>query len=345
MSGAAVAVTEVHSVQDAMRLSEEAVEAEASKFNADGSPKDPAGVKADTDKTATAGGEGGNKDEGGEPQGVVTADGKHIMPYSVVKGARDAQAQAEQQAREAAQREQDAVAAAEALRVELAALKAGKGAGAEEIAATDDNLKTLREQAEAIRADLPAMASMFDTLIKEVETTRAKLAQHDEAETTRATEAEHEQTAALAEVKTRVRTAIDNNPTLAAWEVENVPAFNRAVDFDEVLKNDPTWKGKSYGERFAHAVKLTLTDMPSAKEAAAPKQRTQELDTDVQARAAKALKDAGDVTVAGLSDLPGGAPPGGNPLENIEAMPAAELANKMAGMSQAQLEAFIVKHG
>ena len=314
-------VVEVHSVLDATRLSEEAVEAEAAKFNADGSPKVTEEKKADT-AVAAADDKGDEKDA----DGVLAADGKHILPYGVLKGTREAQAQAEGRAREAEE-------TAKTLREENERLKAGGAVDAGKAADTADRIATLREQADAIRETLPAMAEMFDTLIEEIETTRGKLVAHD-------TRAQEEQAAAVGEVKTRVRTAIDSNPTLALWEAESPEAFNKAVDFDEVLKADPRWKGKSFEDRFAHAVKLTLVDMPDA-----PLPKNAPTNKEVKERADKVLRDAGDVTVTSLSDLPGGASPGGNPLENIEAIPAAALANQMAKMSDAQLQDFIAKHG
>jgi hypothetical protein len=67
----------------------------------------------------------------------------------------------------------------------------------------------------------------------------------------------HERLSAVAQ-------AVEATPLLAYWEKNDAAAYDRAVDFDEVLRKDPAWAGRPLTERFARAVELTLAMMPNA---------------------------------------------------------------------------------
>ena len=321
---------DVNSVMDAMALTEEQVAAEAGKFNEDGSPKEVVTEEAKADAGAES-----------KEARILAADGVHTLPFKAIQDERD-------RADRAARAEQEATQRAADLQTQLEALQKKAAAGGQtddEVAATDDALAEIKGQVDAIRGDLPAMAGVFDKLVGTVEALQAKVSRTEQAENERATATEQHVAEARTETAKLVRAAIDKNPHLSLWETEDGKAFDKAVEFDEMLKADPNWKGKSFDDRFAHAVKLTLVDLPEAKQptkALTPEQ--------VKERAEKIVADAGRKAGSGeaidsISDLPGGASPGSDALENVEAMPAASLANRMDKMSPAQLENFMSRFG
>lgn len=321
---------EVNSVVDVMAMTEAQVQAAivAETARAEGTvaadPETPEEIKDDTAATPS-GGQGDETDD----QVISTADGKSTIPFSVLKESRRREAEARQQAQAAGE-------TAAKLREDLERLQAGAAAAGTLAAATeetDDRITKLREQAEAIREDLPAMAAMFDNLIAEIEDTRKARSGFEQRE--QAVQRSAQETAAMA-----VRDVIDNNPTLLMWEAENVAAFNKAADFDDMLKKDPLYKGVPLADRFAKAVELTKAVMPTAKDApVTPDAKT------LKERADKALKAAGEFSPETLSDLPGGASPAANPLDNLDAMSAVALAQRMESMTQEQLDSFIARHG
>lgn len=329
----------VASVIDAMNISESEVEAEAAKFNEDGSPKPDAAAKTEQ---ASPGGEGGGEGgEGGEQQRVLSKDGKHTLPFTVVEEAR-------QRAADADREKDEALARATALEAKLKELTTA-AAGGEQSQAEQDKTKgdiaAIKGEIDVFREDHPALAGLFEKVTGLVENLQSQVEAHNQTEAERQRDQDARATAANAEITRRVGEAIDNNATLTLWKAEDKDAFNQAVAFDEVLKKQPAWKGKSFDERFKRAVELTIIEMPGAK-----KPTTTLTADELKARAEAVLKKAeggaaSGTTIDSLSDLPGGASPGADALENLEAMPAAALANRMGQMSDAQLLAFMEKHG
>lgn len=304
----------------------------------------PEGRTDDTPKTAPSGGKDAVSDTV-EPQGVLAADGKNIIPYDVLRTTReraDTEAQARAAAEAAAQSAKDQLAATQA---ELEQLRAGNAApGADKGAAragSSERIAQLKAQADAVRDELPAMAGALDGLVEELEAVAALRTTLEEREASDKTQRERGEQDAAAQAQAAVRTAIDSNPTLAFWESHQDPAaYNRAVDFDEVLRKDPAWAGKSMGERFTKAVELTLAVMPGA-----PKPPVTPTAAEIQVRAEKAVRDAGDFTPNTLSDLPAGASPGADPLENIANSDVIQLGRRMDQMSPAQVEELLSRIG
>lgn len=315
----------------------------------DGGPGDTLGTTTEsegsTDETP-AGATSGAKEADGvtvEPSGVLAADGKNIIPYDVLKSTREAQATAEAQRAQADETARAATAEAEALRAELETLK--KGGTTEEVTtATSDRITNLKAKADAIRDDLPAMAELLDGVIEELEDVagvRKTLEERDAA--AKATREQAQKTVEQQQAEA-VRAAIDSNPTLAYWEAQKDPAalaaYDRACDEDELLRKDPAWGAKTYDDRFAEAVRRTQLVMPDA-----PKPPVAPNAAEIAARARKAVRDAGDFEPNSLTDLPAGAPPGSDPLENLANVDVAVLGNRARDMTDAQIEQLLARVG
>lgn len=327
-------------------LSTEDIVAASAIANGLTSTNEPERNQGDTDKDKAAPpggtGEGGETVET-EPSGVLAADGKSVIPYDVLKNARGTAAKAEEAQRAAEETARAAQEQLEAAKAELEQLKAGTQPGAETApeadAAAGERIARLREQADAMREELPTMASMMDGFIGELEQAqtdareaRKAIETRDAADKTARETAERTTEQQEAE---KVRAAIDSNPTLAYWEAhKDATAFNRASSEDELLRREPAWANKPYGERFAEAVRRTLLVIPDAPKP--PETPTQEV---MEARARKALETAGDVELHSLSDLPTGRVPGPDVLENLAGVDTAVLGSRFERMTNDQIEA------
>lgn len=340
---------ELNTVGDALLVTEQQLTDAAATADLKSKPEE----KKDDTAAASSDGKGDDKKDGRDPAGVLTADGKHVMPYDVLKGARE-RADTEKTARlEAERREREARETAVKLEADLKALResvaAGKGGDKVDDKAKEDRVAALREQAEAIRSEMPAFASMFDSMLDEITDARTAVAKAQTTVETR--EAEHKLTQAEIEKRARdeldkrVREAIDSNPVLAYWEAQDAAAFDKAAEFDIGLRNDPYWQGKSFSERFDEAVRRTREVLPAAKEPpkVPNKEDTIKAAADLKKRAEKAVEDAkakgGEPST--LSDLPGGASPGTDAIENIETISPAVLANRMDKMNDAEMQNFL----
>lgn len=304
----------------------------------------PAGNTGDT-PAAAAPGSDGKDGVTVEPSGVLAADGKNIIPYDVLKNTREqaaSETQARQQAEDTARQAQEQLAAAN---VELEQLRKGKVAddtsAADADAAAGERIAALQAKADAVRDELPAMAEFWDSVIAELKDARIESAQLrktiEDREAGDKDARERVQRDEQAKAAQTVQQAIDSNPTLAFWQAGKdeaaFTAYNTACDFDEKLRTNPEWKDKPMGERFAKAVELTQLTLPSA-----PKLAVTPSAAEIAARAAKAVKEAGEFEPSSLSDLPGGAIPGADALENLAGVDIIALGNRVEKMSQAQID-------
>lgn len=227
-------------------------------------------------------------DKAAPAAGVMGKDGT-VLPYLVLKSARD-EAKQNRIARQAAEtREAD-------LRTQLEALQKKDGG-------TED----MRERAEAglltdeERTDFPALAKIEQAL--------QKLTQKPEADPEPAKKAETSKPADTGEDD--VQDAIDSIPVLAGWQAERSEKWARAVAHDQVMRASPKWKDKPLGERFAHVAKLVAEEFdeeveptPQASSTPTKTPTTQRKDPE---KVVQELRRAAPNT---LSDFKGGADPG-----------------------------------
>ena len=320
--------------------------------DAEATAKAEAEAKAAADAAAKATADAAAKAKAGDDAqkgAVATKDGTGTIPYEVLQGARQRGEAEKIRADEAEQRERDAntrAAAAEktaqvleARAAELdAAAKAGKPASGK---STDTD--EIREQINAMREDLPAMAGILEKLLARVDSSEAKAARL-EAKDKVNDDAEAEV------VRDEVQVQIDSNPSLALWQEKHPKVFDRACAIDDRLKEDPVWGSKPITDRFAKVVRDVLEEMPDAPkpEAQAPGKKDvadPAAGKDVQAKIEAALARASKKAPVTLSDMRGGEAPGPDELADIEAISVDELAVAMAKMPASQLEAFLGRYG
>lgn len=274
--------------------------------------------------------EQGQSEPESEPQGIATKDGKHVIPYSVLKSERDRASKAEQLAAEMRER----VAALEA-----AVQAASQGAKDGESARTEQQEPTVSDLSPD---DLEALKEDFPTVYKAVQAAMAKAAQLEAKlqpveESVRSAEAEQARSATET-----VQEAIDAVPKLAHIQATNMDAFELAKQFDATLRTQPAWAGKPLSERFAKVTEMVEAalgpiDLPGAKPTS---QSAEDLKAAAKAKADAAVKASRTNVPTSLSEFPVGQHAAQDEREAAESMTALQLAEKFAAMTPDQMDAY-----
>lgn len=274
--------------------------------------------------------EQGLSDNEDDAAGVATKDGKHVIPYSVLKSERDRASRAEQIAREA----QERVAALEAQ------LKAGnQGANNGEGARTDPQQPTASdlsaEDLEALKEDFPTVYKAVMASMAAAKALETKLQPVEES--VRSAEAERERSATET-----VQDAIDSVPKLAHIQATNKDAFELAKQFDATLRTQSAWASKPLSERFSKVAEMVESaigpiDLPGSKQASPS---AEDLAKAAKAKAAQDAKASRTNVPTSLSEFPAGQHAAQDEREAAEQLTHQQLAEKFAGMNADQMDAY-----
>lgn len=263
--------------------------------------------------------------------GVATKDGKHVIPYSVLKNERERANRADQLAREM----QERVAALEAQ------IKSGGSQGANngESARTEQPVSDVSdEDLEALKEDFPTVYKAVTAAMAHAKALEAKLQPVEEAVHTQ----QQEQFRSQADT---VQEAIDSVPKLAHIQAADPAAFELAKQFDAVLKDQAAWQGKSLSERFAKVVQMVEAangeiSLPGQQQAPASQQKPADLSKAAQEKAAQAAKQNRSNVPISLSEFPAGQHAAQDEREAAEQLTHQQLAEKFSGMSPEQMDAY-----
>ena len=273
----------------------------------------PAPEQAENDATAGVEATEGEQEKTEEaPQQVedeapiASKDGKHTIPYDVLKSERERRKAAEQAMQE--------------LQARIDAMQqTGKP---QEV--TDD---------EASPDELDAMANDFPAVAKLLAHTR-KLEQQLQSVSQRIEQEDRQrQEATMSEV----RQAVDANPTLLHWEHNDPDRWAAAIEADTKLQASPAHRGLTLEARLAKAVEIV--DAFYGPDATAPRAPTKPQNS--PPKKAAAAKEAPRT----LSDIPGGAVPASDPIEAFAQMSADRLGAQMANMTPDQISALLNRLG
>lgn len=258
-----------------------------------------AGTEQSTDKQGEEGASPGaaatTGENDGKVEGVLTADGKHIIPFEVFRATREQAAQYRQAAEEAAAR-------IKALEDQLQAKPGDKI----EVDVDDGSEQTdeIAEKLKQLGEDFPEFGEVASALMSKV------TALQSEVTNLRATAQEGE-ARAVQQQRSSVEEAIASNASLVLWQADDPKAYERAVEFDKMLRTRDEWVGKPLAERFERVVALVRADYPEAK-TPTPITSKKESQTDINDRVDAALKAAGDYVPESLTHIPGGKAPASN---------------------------------
>lgn len=272
-------------------------------------------------------------DEEAKAEGIATADGKHIIPITVLKVTRKELSE-----------EKGLRAAAETrikeLEAQLSAASQGAKTGESARTSTEGLGQDLSaEELESLKEDFPTVYKAVLTAKAKADAIEAKLKPVEERE--KATEAERERMNREA-----VQDAIDSVPKLAYLQSGNPEAFELAKRFDAQLLSIPAWSDKPMSERFAKVAEMVesaigaieLPGNPPSKSTPSPS--AAELAKAAKARAAEVAKKGASVPTS-LSEFPAGLAPAVDEQEMLENISPVELGRKLAGMTPEQLDAYL----
>lgn len=265
---------------------------------------------------------------------ITSRDGKHTIPYDVLKNARES-AQTAEQARQAAEaRAAELAERASSLEAQLLAAKAGDQTATQQTEALPDTIS--KEEIDTLREDFPVLAKMMDAQNATVAELKAQLANVSHAEAAR------QAVAAQAENQS-VQDLIDANPKLSFLQTTDPVAWDQAVKMDDFLKTQPGTRNLSMADRFNKVV--------SAYEAVngvinAPATTQQQTDTntktpaEIRAEAAKVVGSIKPAAPNSLSDLPGGTHVASEQA-NLETMSSTQIGARLSAMTPEAREAYL----
>ncbi|MCK2097526.1 hypothetical protein [Thauera aromatica] len=240
---------------------------------------------------------------------VASKDGKHTIPYDVLRTEREKRRAAEHAMQE--------------LQARIDAMQqTGKP---QEKAEGETSLDELDQMAE----DFPAVQKLLAhtrKLEQQLMTVSQRIEQDDRLR----------QESSMADV----RAAVDANPTLLHWEHHDPDRWAAAIEADNKLQASPAHRGLTLEQRLTRAVEIVDAfygpDSTAPAAAKAPPQETP---------SAKPAAEAKTTVPRTLSDIPGGAVPAADPMEEFANLSAEKLGAQMAGMTPDQINALLARLG
>lgn len=307
---------------------QDAEDAEAEQGEDSATPGESEGGEVDSAED-TDPGEGSEAEEAP----ISSKDGKHTIPYAVLATERE-----RRQAAERLKQELEARVTELQARIEAGSLQPAATTQTDAVAEMLSD-----EDIEAIVEDFPSMKKVIDytkTLERQVSQFAEKFKQIEQTEQHRMQEEQRVQAV-------EVRAAVDANPVLRYWEQHDPERWQAAVNADNMLQSLPVNSNLTLEQRFEKAVSIVETtygptQLPDGYAVkAAPKASIANL----AEAAEKKLEKTGRFKPKTLSDMPGGATPAADPLEDFASRSATELGAAMADMSPDQIRTLLSRFG
>ena len=260
-------------------------------------------------------------DQEEEEAPILSADGKHQIPYAVLKQEREARRAAAEQAAEL-QREQAR------LQEELQALKQAQKEG---IATPTETYDPNDAEIAALEQEFPEIARANRAARAEIERLRQEMQARDARIEAMASQWEREQSTKQQAAMEEIQAAIDANPTLRYLRSEDGDPrlWEVAVAIDQELQNRPAWANKPVAERFQKVVERLAEDFGPVDVPG----KYQSVTTKAKPAKPKAEED---ISINTLSDLRGGSSPESSGV-NAEAMTAEQIGDYFLKMDPSQL--------
>ena len=321
-------------------------------------PSPPSGGGEGEGKQPAAGADPAPTPEGGtaedpaaqaDPAGVATADGKHVIPYSVLQTTREQNNQLRARIEEL-----------EAARVQPAPPVPGTteptpDPGVAERAAAAAQEAARRAEVNEAVAKVESefgeeAAKPYRTILEENGQLRDRLARVEE----RFVADDGRQ---FRDLQSQIQTAIDQVPAMADWQADAEAAragdttksahmWELVMANDAVLQRSAEWQGRPRVERYQHVAKMLGGGDAPASGAPNPSQEpgggTPAPTPEQQAAAQRAVDRSAGPGVTSLTDLPGSAPTQTDG-QQYETMDAMELTDAFDGMSTAAIEELLAR--
>ena len=249
---------------------------------------------------------------------ILSADGKHQIPYQVLKQEREARRAAAEQAAE--------------LQREIEALKQVQQTGI----ATPTDIPTYDPNdpdIQALESEFPEIARANRASRAEIDRLRQEMQSRDARIEAMASQWEREQQAKQQVVMEEIHAAIDANPTLRYLRSEdgNPQMWEAAVAIDQELQNRPAWANKPIAERFAKVVERLEEDFGPVS---VPSQYVVEKPAPV--KKAKPVEKE-ELPINTLSDIRGGSSPESDGI-NLNSASTVDIQAMLQRMTPQQQE-------
>ncbi|MEJ0004363.1 MAG: hypothetical protein WDN30_14040 [Pararobbsia sp.] len=267
--------------------------------------------------------------------GVATKDGKHVIPYSVLKSERERASAAHTLATEMADRVRTLEAALAA-----AANGAKPGAAARAAAAATADAPVISD------ADLEALKDDFPTVYKAMQAQMALTRQLEAQLQDQKGFRQEIEEASTRDIQETIQDVIDANPKLAHVQANDPDTFALASQFDDTLKSHAAWKDKPMSERFAKVIEMVeqtngAITVPGSKPSPKPAPTATDLKAAAKAAAAAQAQANASTVPTSLSEFPVGDPPAQTETEALSAMSHQALAEKFSKMTPEQMDAYL----
>lgn len=267
-----------------------------------------------------------------DPDGVATKDGKHVIPYAVLKGERERATRAEELLRQTTQ-ELESLKRQETAGKQLGANNGGT-AHAEPNAIdglSDTDLDQLKEDFPTIYKALMVAQTQMANIENRLQPVDGAVRQMAQERAQSATES--------------VQEAIDSIPKLAFIQANNPDAFELARQFDATLQSNPAWADKPISERFSKVTEMVEASLGEIKvpgaanptAALTPEQQK----AAAQAKAKELAAKSGKQVPTSLSEAPAGDPPAQDERQKVEDMTPAQLEAMFLNMTPEQQDAYL----
>lgn len=290
-------------------------------------PPKPAETKKE-EEAAVAG-------EGEEEAPILTRDGKHTIPYDVLKTERERRLSAEQASGELK-------AQIEAMQARIRDLEAGAARPGE----AETQVVLEQDELEAIKADFPQLGGVIEKQTEIIARLNAKLeALGATTESVRKVQ-ESAQERQAREERDTVQSLIDVNPVLAYLQSEKPELFDVACKVDETLRADTARDWSNVSARFekvAETMSLLYGPFPVKKVSNADQAGKEGVQPSKQTEIEKAREAVREGLAAATSKAPPktltdvqGAAPEESEWKSLESMSPAEIGAKMMSMSNDQ---------
>lgn len=270
----------------------------------------------------------------GEPQGakvdeidpskaeVLTRDGKHTIPYSVLESERSGRKAAEQLAmQERAQRE---LLARQLEELQRQSKETPTQTAAREAPAVGEVISD--EQLNALKDEAPELAKLFEGLIGQISAANERAARAEE----QARKVNDDLAARrMSEQERMVEDAIGSNPKLLWVRAEKPEIFDEIVKVDDFFRQQPQAAGLTLSQRLAKSVAMYEAANAPIEVPGFAKAVTSQI----------GVKDAAPQQrgPSTLSDLPGGSIPPRSEADAIKDMDVNSLTQRFMEMSEKQM--------
>lgn len=324
---------------------------ELARQMASGAVQMPGVATGDKQPTGTPTGDNGGGGQQGNPaddegRPVLTADGKHVIPYEVLKSTR-------MNLQTADQRNRELEAELARLREQLNSGQAQAGAGQQQTQPAQEGQQGAGElvllspeELAVLEEDFPEQAKAYRATEAMLKSLRAEVAQvrervdpiHQQAQQQRQTQ-EQEAVAAI-------QAAVDQVPVLsylratAANNPANAQLLAQAKEIADSFEGLPRWRNEPAGSaKFFQAVAQELEATVGRINLPPEYQSSQTL----RQQADTAVARAGQFVPARIADLPGGVAPDSDE-GRFGKMSLSELSNHMNTMSETQRGEFMRRY-